>query len=137
MASVNKVILIGNLTRDPEIKYIPSGTAVCEFSIAINETWKDKSGVKKESVTFVNVKAWGKPAEFVGEYLRKGASVFIDGKLTVESWDDKATGQKRQKMLVTAERVQGLGGKRDTADTAPADDSYAADAPAGGSDVPF
>jgi single-strand DNA-binding protein len=111
MASFNKVILLGNLTRDPEVKQIASG-AVGSLSLAVNRTWFDKAtNQRKEEVTFVDVTLWGRDAEVAGEYLAKGRSVLIEGRLTLETWDDKTTGQKRSKLKVTAERLVLMGGK--------------------------
>lgn len=112
MPSLNKVLLMGNLTRDPELKYIPSGAAVTEFAIAINRQWASKSGEKKEEVTFVDIIVWARQAETCAEYLKKGRPVFIEGRLTQDRWETP-DGQKRNRMRVTAERVQFLGGKRD------------------------
>lgn len=110
MASLNKVILIGNLTRDPEVRYTPRGAAVCDVSIAVNRKWRDEaSGEAKEEVTFVDIVVWGKQAESVGQYLRKGSSACFEGRLQQESWEDKQTGQKRSKIKVVAEGVQFLG----------------------------
>ncbi len=108
MASLNKVIIIGNLTRDPEVRYTPNGAAVAELSIAVNRTWMDGTE-KKEEVTFVDVTLWGKLAEIAGQYLTKGRSAMVEGRLTMDSWDDKTTGQKRSKLKVTGENVQFLG----------------------------
>lgn len=110
MASLNKVILIGNLTRDPEVRYTPRGAAVCDVSIAVNRKWRDEqSGEAKEEVTFVDIVVWGKQAESVGQYLRKGSSACFEGRLQQESWEDKQTGQKRSKIKVVADGVQFLG----------------------------
>lgn len=112
MASYNKVILVGNLTRDPEVKYIPSGTAVADVSLAVNSTWFDKkSNERREEVTFVEVTFFGRQAEVVGEYLSKGKPVLVEGRLKMDSWDDKETGKKRSKLYVVAESMQMLGGK--------------------------
>lgn len=108
MASYNKVIIAGNLTADPELKYLTKGTAVAQFNVAVNRKWKDESGQQKEEVTFVGVKAWGKQAETICQYLKKGRPILIEGRLTQESWDDKATNQKRSKTLVTLESFQFL-----------------------------
>lgn len=138
MASFNKVILIGNLTRDPQVRYTPGGSAVCEIGLAVNRSWFDKqTNTKKEEVTFVDVTLWGRDAEVAGEYLAKGRPVLIEGRLSLDTWDDKATGQKRSKLKVTAERMQMLGGKRDEHEAPAADTSYATDDGAAGSDVPF
>ena len=111
MANLNSVYLIGNLTRDPELKHLPNGTAVCDIGIAINRTWNDDSGAKKEETTFVDVTFWGKTAETVSKYCGKGDPIFIEGRLTVESWVDKDSGQNRSKMKVTGEGFQFLKGK--------------------------
>ena len=105
MASLNKVILIGNLTRDPELRYTPSGTALCKFGLAVNEKYKDK-----ESTVFVNIVAWAKTAELSSEYLSKGRSVCIEGRLSFSSWESDS-GEKRSKLEVTADRVVFLGGR--------------------------
>jgi single-strand DNA-binding protein len=117
MASFNKVVLMGNLTRDPETKFLPNGSAVGSISLAVNRTWFDKaSQQKKEEVTFVDVTLWGRDAEVAGEYLAKGRSVLIEGRLTMDTWDDKATGQKRSKLKVTCERLVLCGGKGEKSD---------------------
>ena len=112
MANVNTVILIGTLTRDPELKYLPKGTAVAQVSLAINRTWSDDSGTKKEEVTFVDVDVFGRTAENVGQYMRKGSPILIEGRLRLDQWDDKQTGQKRSKLKVIGESMQMLGGPR-------------------------
>lgn len=113
MASVNRVILIGNLTRDPEIKYTPKGTAVCDIGMAMKSTF-GKGEDKKEETTFVDVTLWGRTAEVTNEYAKKGKPVYIEGRLTVDSWEDKQTGQKRTKLKVVGESIQFLGfGKRE------------------------
>jgi single-strand DNA-binding protein len=111
MASLNKVMLIGNLTRDPEIKYTPKGTAIAEIGLAVNRTYSTESGEKREEVTFVDVELWGRTAELAGEYLKKGRPVFIEGRLKLDTWDDKQTGQKRSKMRVVGEAMQFLGSR--------------------------
>jgi single-strand DNA-binding protein len=108
MANLNKVFLMGNLTRDPELRYIPSGTAVADFSIAINRFFKNKEGTKTEDTCFVRVVVWANQAESCAKYLSKGRPVFIEGRLQSRSWEDK-DGQKRSAMEVVAERVQFLG----------------------------
>lgn len=111
MASFNKVIILGNMTRDPQVKYTPGGTAVAEIGLAVNRTWFDKqSNSKKEEVTFVDVTLWGKTAEIAGEYLEKGRSVMIEGRLQLDTWDDKESGQKRSKLRVVCENMVMLGG---------------------------
>lgn len=112
MASFNKVILVGNLTRDPEVRYIPSGTALCELGLAVNRSWFDKaSNSRKEETTFVDVTLWGRTAEIAGEYLSKGRSVLIEGRLQLDTWDDKETGKKRSKLRVVGEQMTMLGGR--------------------------
>ena len=111
-ASYNKVILIGNLTRDPQIRYTPKGTAVAEIGMAVNRTWFDQAtNQKKEETTFVDVTLWGRQAEIAGEYLSKGRSVMIEGRLNLDTWDDKESGQKRSKLKVVCEQMQLLGSR--------------------------
>ena len=111
MASFNKVILLGNLTRDPEVRYTPKGSAVCDLGIAVNRVYTTDSGEKREEVTFVEVVLWARLAEIAGEYLKKGRPVFIEGRLQMDSWDDKQTGQKRSRLRVVGESMQLLGGR--------------------------
>lgn len=114
MASFNKVILVGNLTRDPEVKYTPGGTAVAEVGLAVNRTWYDKQqNQKREETTFVDVTLWGRQAEVAGEYLAKGRSVLIEGRLQLDTWDDRETGKKRSKLRVVGENMTMLGGRGD------------------------
>jgi single-strand DNA-binding protein len=109
MASLNKVFLIGNLTRDPELRYTPSGTAVAELNIAVNQRSVNKNtGEQKDDVVFVNVTVWSKQAEACGQYLAKGSSLFIEGRLQFDSWEGK-DGQKRNRLRVIAQRVQFIG----------------------------
>ena len=113
MASFNKVILVGNLTRDPEVKYLPSGSAVADIALAVNRSWFDKStNEKKEEVTFVDVTLWGRTAEVAGQYLAKGRSVLIEGRLQLDTWDDRETGKKRSRLRVVGEQLTMLGGGR-------------------------
>jgi single-strand DNA-binding protein len=111
MASFNKVILLGNLTRDPEVRYTPKGSAVCDLGIAVNRQYTLDSGEKREEVTYVDVVLWSRLAEIAGEYLKKGRPVFIEGRLQMDSWDDKQTGQKRTKLRVVGESMQLLGSR--------------------------
>ena len=111
MANLNKVLLMGNLTRDPEVRYTPKGTAVTELGIAVNRIYSGENGEKREEVTFVDVTVWGRTAENVGEYLKKGRPVFIEGRLQLDSWEDKQSGQKRNKLKVVADNVQFLGSR--------------------------
>ncbi len=114
MANLNKVFLIGNLTRDPELRYIPSGTAVANFGLAINRIYNTSSGEKKQEVCFVKVVVWGRMAEVCGEYLSKGRPVFIEGRLQYRAWEGP-NGEKRSMLEVRAERVQFLGSRGDKA----------------------
>ncbi len=111
MASYNKVMLIGNLTRDPEIKYTPKGTAIADIGLAVNRNYTTDSGEKREEVTFIDVTLWGRVAEIVGEYCKKGRPLFVEGRLQLDTWDDKATGQKRSKLKVVGENIQLLGSR--------------------------
>jgi single-strand DNA-binding protein len=108
-------MLIGSLTRDPEIKYTPKGTAIAELGLAINNTYKTDSGEKREETTFVDVTLWGRVAEIAGEYCKKGKPLYVEGKLKLDTWDDKQTGQKRSKLKVVGENIQLLGSKGDSA----------------------
>jgi single-strand DNA-binding protein len=110
MASVNKVILIGNLGRDPEVRYMPSGDAVANISIATTETWKDKNGEKQEKTEWHRVAMFGKTAEIAGEYLKKGSQVYIEGRLETRKWTDKE-GQERTTTEIRADRMQMLGSR--------------------------
>src|SRR4030081_149678 len=111
MASFNKVILLGNLTRDPEVRYTPKGSAVCDLGVAVNRVYTPEGGERREEVTFVDVVLWARLAEIAGEYLKKGRPVFIEGRLQMDSWDDKQTGQKRTKLRVVGETMQLLGSR--------------------------
>jgi single-strand DNA-binding protein len=111
MASLNKVMLIGNVTRDPEIKYTPKGSAVADLGLAINRSYTNQSGEKVEEVTYVDVELWGRLAEIAGEYAKKGRPVFIEGRLRIDSWEDKQSGQKRNRLKVVGEGLQLLGSR--------------------------
>lgn len=112
MASFNKVLLLGNLTRDPEVRYTPKGSAVADLGIAVNRQYTLENGEKREEVTFVDVTFWGRTAEVAGEYLKKGRPVFIEGRLQLDTWDDKQSGQKRSRLKVIGEMMQMLGSPR-------------------------
>lgn len=117
MSSFNKVILMGNLTRDVEMKYMASGTAVAKLGIACNRKYKDtKTNELREEVTYVDVEAFGKQAETLNTYMAKGKSIFIEGRLKLDSWDDKTSGKKMYKLKVVLENFQFLGGTPATAD---------------------
>ncbi|RKY42364.1 MAG: single-stranded DNA-binding protein [Candidatus Makaraimicrobium thalassicum] len=110
--SLNKVFLLGNLTRDPELRYVPSGTAVANFTVAVNRVYKDNAGEKKEDVSFIRVVVWGKMAEVCGEYLTKGRSVLVEGRLKSRAWEGQ-DGQKRSALDVVATNVQFVGSRGD------------------------
>ncbi len=129
MANLNRVLLIGNLTRDPEVRYTPKGTAVTEIGLAVNRVYSGEDGEKKEEVTFVDVTLWARQAEIAGQYLKKGRPVFIEGRLQLDSWDDKQTGQKRSRLRVVAENLQLLGGRQDAESAPAAPGSFSAPAP--------
>ncbi len=106
MANFNKVILAGNLTRDPELRYTPKGTAIARLGLAINRTWKSETGENKEEVTFVDVDAWGRQAEVIAQYLKKGRPILMEGRLKLDQWEDKNTHQKQSKLRVVLESFQ-------------------------------
>ena len=103
---LNKVILIGNLTRDPELRSLPSGVKVCSFSLATNRVWKDKAGVRQESADYHNVVVFGRQAETVAQYMKKGSSMLVEGRMQTRSWDDKNSGEKKYRTEVVADRTQ-------------------------------
>lgn len=114
MANLNKVMLIGNLTRDPELRYTPKGTAVADIALAINRVWNNEQNQRQEETTFVDITLWGRQAELAQQYLTKGRGAYVEGRLQMDTWDDKQTGQKRSKLKVVAESLQFLpdgGGK--------------------------
>ena len=149
MANFNKVILAGNLTRDPELRYTPKGTAVAKIGLAINRTWRSETGEQKEEVTFVDVDAFGKTAETIGQYFKKGRPILIEGRLRYETWEDKQTNQKRSKLGVVMENFQFMdsnrpeGGAADAPRSRPAPPAKSEGAEAGAppppedDDVPF
>ena len=155
MANFNKVILAGNLTRDPELRYTPKGTAIARIGLAINRSWTSETGEKKEEVTFVDVDAFGKTAEIIGQYFKKGRPILMEGRLRYETWDDKQTNQKRSKLGVVMESFQFMDSQRTgepgsvapsapsaprsrpSAPSAPAPESEPDVAPHEGDDVPF
>lgn len=129
MASFNKVILIGNLTRDIELKYLPRGTAVCNLSLAVNRRWKNEVGEEKEDVYFAECKAFGKQAETIAQYVKKGHPLMVEGRLTREEWDDKKTGEKRSTTRIMIETFQFLKGRDEGAAPAPRREPASAPAP--------
>ncbi len=114
--SVNKVILIGNLGKDPEVKYTPNGTAVAKFSLATNERYKDKEGNWQDRTEWHNITAWQRTAEIAGEYLKKGRTVYIEGRLRTDSWEDKNTHEKKYRTEIVVENLVLLGGGRGEGD---------------------
>ena len=134
MASCNCVILVGNLTRDPDLRYIPSGTAVCEIGLAVNDGYKDSAGEWRECPLFTDVTLWAKTAETAGEYLTKGSPVLIEGRLNLDTWEKD--GQKRSKLKVTGERMQMLS-RRAESQEEPASEEPAAEPPPAEDDIPF
>ena len=125
MASFNKVILAGNLTRDPELRYTPKGTALVKLGLAISRTWKSESGEKKEEVTFVDVDVWERQAEVIAQYFRKGRPILVEGRLQLDSWEDKTTHEKKSKLKVRLESFSFLDSK------APDDSAGAGGVPSG------
>lgn len=103
---LNKAILIGNLTRDPELKSLPSGIKVCTFSLATNRVWKDKSGTRQESADYHNVVVFGRQAETVAQYMKKGSSILVEGRMQTRSWEDKTSGEKKYRTEIIADRTQ-------------------------------
>jgi single-strand DNA-binding protein len=131
MASYNKVILMGNLTRKPEVRYLPNGNPVCKFGLAVNRRYKDQSGEWKEEPTFVDVTMWGKRGEAFAKYHDKGKAAFLEGRLQLSTWQDKQSGEKRSKLEVVAEewqfvdgRPEGRGGAREAGSGEGAASSY-------------
>lgn len=141
MANLNKVMLIGNLTRDPEIRYTPKGTAVADISLAINRTWNNESGQKQEETTFVEVTLWGKTGELAHKYLSKGRPVYIEGRLQLDSWEDKESGKKRSKLKVVGDSMQfisdGKSRENQSADPSPPSQSPPASPSDEDDEIPF
>jgi single-strand DNA-binding protein len=152
MASFNKVILAGNLTRDPELRYTPKGTAVARIGLAINRNYTTEAGEKKEEVTFIDVEAWGRQGEVIAQYMKKGRPLLVEGRLRLDTWEDKNTHQKQSKLKVVLESFsfldsRGSEGSAEAPQPRPAPPSTATPAAAepvegdapheGGDDVPF
>ena len=143
---MNKVMLIGNLGRDPELRYTQTGQAVANFTIATNESWTNRDGEKQERTEWHRIVAWGKQAEFCGSYLHKGRQVFVEGRLQTREWEDQK-GEKRRTTEIIAQSIQGLGGRREGSDGASdGPDGGGFDGPPGGGgpsipegndDIPF
>src|SRR5438093_601280 len=119
MANFNKVILAGNLTRDPELRYTPKGTAIARIGLAINRTWKSETGETQEEVTFVDVEAWGRQAEVIAQYMKKGRPFLVEGRLKLDQWEDKNTHAKQSKLKVVLEGFTFIDSKGDGGGTAP------------------
>lgn len=113
MPNLNKVQLMGNITRDPEVRYTPKGTAVTDISLAINRSFNSDDGERREETTFVDITFWGRQAEVIGEYMKKGRPLYVEGRLQLDSWEDKTSGQQRSRLKVVGENFQFLGGRDD------------------------
>ena len=151
MASFNKVIIAGNLTRDPELRYTPKGSAVAKIGMAVNRTWKNEAGENKEEVSFIDIEAWGRQAEVIAQYMRKGRPLLVEGRLKQDTWEDKNTHQKQSKLKVVLESFSFIdskgpdgGGPPGEAPRRPARAGKPAESPEGGEapaaeedDVPF
>jgi single-strand DNA-binding protein len=156
MANFNKVIIAGNLTRDPELRYTPKGTAIAQFTLALNRKWKTETGEMKEEVSFIDVDAFGRQAEVIGQYLRKGKPFLVEGRLKQDTWEDKNTKQKQSKIKVVLESFSFIDSNRGegegsvpaaprpprpaataAAPSAPAPEPVEGDAPPESDDVPF
>ena len=133
MPSLNKVMLMGNLTRDPELRVTPKGTSVCQFAIAINRQFKMESGESREEVIYVDIEAWGKQGETIAKYCTKGRPLFIEGRLRLDQWEDKNTKEKRSRMKVVLEGFQFLGDGRSGSGGASGGSPEGGDEAAGGS----
>ena len=114
MASLNKVMLIGNLTRDPEVRYTPKGTAVTDIGLAVNRSYSTEGGDRREETTFVDITLWGRQAEIAGQYMKKGRPIYVEGRLQMDTWQDKQTGQNRSRLKIIGENFQFLGGRDDS-----------------------
>jgi single-strand DNA-binding protein len=121
MASFNRVILAGNLTRDPELRYTPKGTAVAQFTLAVNRTWKSEAGESKEEVSFIDVEAWSRQGEVIAQYMRKGRPLLVEGRLKQDTWEDKTTHQKQSKLKVVLESFSFIDSNRPEGGAPPSD----------------
>jgi single-strand DNA-binding protein len=132
---------MGNLTRDPEITTTPKGFSICNFGIAINRTWKDDNDQKKEETTFVDLTFFGKTAEVIGKYVKKGQPIYVEGRLSLDEWTDKTTGQNRSKLKVIGESFQFLSSGKTDSGSGTAENNQPAQTPpitdADGDDIPF
>lgn len=135
MASLNKVFLIGNLTRSPELRVTPKGTPICQFGMAVNRKFKDGEGTMRDETTFVDIEAWGKQGELVAKYLDKGSQCMVEGRLRLDQWTDEKTQQKRSRLKVVLDNVQFLGAPKGKQEAAGNADEPAA--PEADLDVPY
>lgn len=113
MANLNRILLIGNLTRDPELRVTPKGTSICQFGLAVNRTFKDGAGKSREETTFIDIEAWGRQGEVISKYCTKGRPLFVEGRLRFDQWEDKNSGQKRSRLSMVLENFQFIGGRGD------------------------
>jgi single-strand DNA-binding protein len=125
MASLNKVMLIGNLTRDPEVRFTPKGTAVTDIGLAVNRSYTGDDGVRRDEVVFIDVTFWGRQAEVIGQYLKKGRPIYIGGRLQMDTWQDKQSGQNRSRLKIIGEEFQFLGSREGGGSDNPAPESPA------------
>jgi single-strand DNA-binding protein len=146
VSSYNKVIILGNLTRDPQVKQLPSNTTVAEFGVAVNRKWRTQAGEDREEVTFIDCTAFAKQAELINQYFTKGKPIFLEGRLKFDSWEDKQGGGKRSKLTVVVENFQFVGGRdggggdqsqRPAREPAPDADPAGEQKPFNPDDVPF
>ena len=126
---LNKAIVIGNLTRDPEIRSLPSGIKVCSFSLATNRVWKDKNGARQEATDYHNIVVFGRQAETVAQYMKKGSSILVEGRMQTRSWEDKTSGEKKYRTEIVADRTQF--GPKSGGSSAPAESAESGKAPKG------
>jgi single-strand DNA-binding protein len=137
MPNLNKVLIIGNLTRDPEIRVTPKGTSICQFALAVNREWKSESGEKQTEVVYIDVEAWGKQGETIAKYMVKGRPLYVEGRLKLDQWEDKNTKEKRSRMKVVLEQFQFLGSAQDAKPAAPAGVAPATATQGSDLDVPY
>lgn len=150
MASFNKVILAGNLTRDPELRYTPKGTAIAKIGLAVSRNWTNEAGEKKEEVSFIDIEAWGRQGEVLAQYMKKGRPLLVEGRLKLDSWEDKNTKQKVSKLKVVLESFSFIdskgadagggsasSGSRPAAAAAEPSEPVEGDGPPESDDVPF
>jgi single-strand DNA-binding protein len=130
--NINEVRIAGRLTRDPELRVTPKGTPICQFSVAINRTWKDGDGNKREEVYYADIEAWGRTAENISKYFNKGQEIYVAGYLRLDQWEEKDTGKKRSRTKIVLERFEFVGGRNDGANTGGGGDSAERNAPPAG-----